>query len=157
MEIKPSFSLILCCCLFSSFIFFPQGIVPRTLLEFQEGNNGRSKASVSASRTNTAPSQAGQNPFPVVPRQNTPTSPTSQSMVRVVVHSPPPPTSESWGEYSPPSPTAQSSIPVMYSPLTPTGESWEYSPPPPTSQSSEEVSSEDCNWTSSYSQANCDP
>ncbi|KAK8486196.1 hypothetical protein V6N13_026121 [Hibiscus sabdariffa] len=65
MEIKPSFSNILCCYLLAWFIFFPHGIISRKLLEIQEESNGQSKAPVRRSHSSTAPSWAGQNSPPV--------------------------------------------------------------------------------------------
>ncbi|KAK8507962.1 hypothetical protein V6N13_055429 [Hibiscus sabdariffa] len=71
MEIKPSFSTILCCYLLAWFIFFPHGIISRKLLEIQEGN-GQSKAPVKRSHSSTAPSWAGQNSPPVSHTQKVP-------------------------------------------------------------------------------------
>ncbi|XP_039065789.1 uncharacterized protein LOC120211274 [Hibiscus syriacus] len=62
MEIKRSFSLVLCCSLLASVLFFSYGTISRKLLAIQEDNNGQSKARVWGSHSNTAPSQAGHNP-----------------------------------------------------------------------------------------------
>ncbi|XP_022776557.1 uncharacterized protein LOC111318146 [Durio zibethinus] len=56
MAIKPSFSLILCCFLLASVLFIPHAIVGSRLEEVKEDDNGQSKAGVTKSHANTAPS-----------------------------------------------------------------------------------------------------
>ncbi|XP_022775717.1 uncharacterized protein LOC111317547 [Durio zibethinus] len=64
MAIKPSFSLILCCFFLASVLFIPHAIVGRRLEEVKEDDNGQSKAGVTKSHANTAPSWVGNDSPP---------------------------------------------------------------------------------------------
>ncbi|KAK8567413.1 hypothetical protein V6N13_105382 [Hibiscus sabdariffa] len=74
MENKASFSLILCCFLLASFLFFPYGTGTRILLQdyadppLTENDNGQTKAGVKGSQTHTGPSWGNSPPTPTNPR-----------------------------------------------------------------------------------------
>ncbi|KAK8567411.1 hypothetical protein V6N13_105380 [Hibiscus sabdariffa] len=64
MDIKRSLTLVLCCSLLSSILFFSYGTISRKLLTIHEDNNGQSKAGVWGSHSKSAPSWEGRNPPP---------------------------------------------------------------------------------------------
>ncbi|XP_039023655.1 uncharacterized protein LOC120156416 [Hibiscus syriacus] len=67
MENNPSVALILCCFLLASFVLFPCGTDSRVLLQdydYEEGDNGQTKAGVRRSHTNSAQSWGNSPPTP---------------------------------------------------------------------------------------------